>query len=46
MIAASGPQLENPVPLTVSPRDNCSEEEHSHEEEIPHLSAEQIAAQL
>ena len=32
--------------LTEPPGDNCSKEECSNEEDIPHPSAEQVAAQL
>ena len=46
MVAASEPRPKDCVPLAEHPRDDCSEEEHSDEEEIPHPSVEQVAAQL
>ena len=46
MVVASEPRLKDPVPPAKHSRDDCSEEECSDEEEIPHPLAEQVAAQL
>ena len=46
MVAASKLRPKDPVPLAEHSRDDCSEAEHSDEEEIPYPSAEWVAAQL
>ena len=44
MVAASGPRLKDPVPVADQPGDDCSNEECSNEDEVPHPLAEQVTA--